>query len=105
MIQDHCKNELCIAWARSECSYFSYYSRPRQRMVKPAGDWKTNASNSGQPWSEEEDTALVKAFDSGKKIPDLSQLHKRSDHAIEMRLERLGKIQPTAEPPQKAAAK
>jgi hypothetical protein len=104
MIKDHCKNELCIAWARSECSYFSYYARGRQQ-IKATGDWKTNASNNGEPWSKEEDTVLVKDFEAGKGIPDLSQLHKRSPHAIEMRLERLGKIEPVQEPPQKAAAK
>jgi hypothetical protein len=46
----------------------------------------------GQPWSEEEDTRLGKAYDSGQSIDDLAQAHQRSKWAIEARLARMGKI-------------
>jgi hypothetical protein len=46
----------------------------------------------GQPWSEEEDTRLGKAYDSGQSIEDLAHTHQRSKWAIEARLARMGKI-------------
>lgn len=53
-------------------------------------------SNSGKPWSDDEDKALAAAFDAGKKILELATAHQRSRFAIEVRLAKLGKIEPPA---------
>ena len=53
---------------------------------------KNQPENAGRPWSDEEDTQLGQAFESGKSILDLAQEHKRSRIAIEARLVKLGKI-------------
>ncbi|MBT8364323.1 MAG: hypothetical protein KJP23_06415 [Deltaproteobacteria bacterium] len=48
----------------------------------------------GKPWSEQEDQALIKAFDSGISLNDLVDKHQRTRGAIRTRLVRLGKIDP-----------
>ena len=48
----------------------------------------------GKPWSENEDKALIKAFDSGLSLNDLVAKHQRTRGAIRTRLIRLGKIAP-----------
>ena len=53
-------------------------------------------SNSGKPWSDDEDKALAAAFDAGRKILELATAHQRSRFAIEVRLAKLGKIEPPA---------
>ena len=55
--------------------------------------WRANPSNIGMAWSTDEDEALLKEFDLGNKLLDLARLHKRTIHAIELRLEKFGKIQ------------
>jgi hypothetical protein len=54
------------------------------------------ASNSGKPWSDDEDKALAAAFDGGKQILELATVHQRSRFAIEVRLAKLGKIEQPA---------
>ena len=46
----------------------------------------------GQPWSENEDNALIKAFEKGISLNDLVIKHQRTRGAIRARLVRLGKI-------------
>ena len=46
----------------------------------------------GKPWSENEDNALIKAFENGISINDLVIKHQRTRGAIRSRLVRLGKI-------------
>ena len=46
----------------------------------------------GKPWSEQEDKALINAFDSGIPLGDLVDKHQRTRGAIRTRLVRLGKI-------------
>lgn len=53
-------------------------------------------SNSGKPWSDNEDKALAAAFDAGKQILELATAHQRSRFAIEVRLAKLGKIEQPA---------
>ena len=55
--------------------------------------------NAGKPWSEEEDKALTEAFDAGHPLTELARSHRRTRAAIEARLVRLGKIEPTADMP------
>ncbi len=66
-------------------------TRPR---IAAAGD--NTSSNAGKPWTDDEDTTLVAAFDAGKKILELATAHRRSRFAIEARLAKLGKIEPPA---------
>jgi hypothetical protein len=47
----------------------------------------------GKPWSEQEDKALINAFDSGISLNDLVDKHQRTRGAIRTRLVRLGKIE------------
>jgi len=63
-------------------------ARPRERGAQP----KEQLENAGRPWSEEEESRLVHAFDAGKTILELAEVHKRSRIAIEARLVKLGKI-------------
>jgi len=64
-------------------------ARPqKQATPRPEG----TPSNAGRPWSEEEDMQLGKAFEAGKTIEQLADVHKRSRFAVEARLVRLGKM-------------
>ena len=65
----------------------------KQRTAAPA---ENAPSNSGKPWSDDEDKALAAAFDAGKKILELATAHQRSRFAIEVRLAKLGKIEQPA---------
>ena len=55
--------------------------------------------NAGKPWSDEEDQALAAAFDTGKAVPELAEQHRRTRVAIQARLIRLGKVEPSADGP------
>jgi hypothetical protein len=46
----------------------------------------------GKPWRENEDKALIKAFDMGVSLEELVAKHQRTRGAIRTRLIRLGKI-------------
>lgn len=50
------------------------------------------AGNIGQPWSLEEEQALLSEFAAGVPLGEMATRHQRSPTAIEARLERLGKI-------------
>ena len=65
----------------------------KQRTAAPA---ENAPSNSGKPWSDDEDKALAAAFDAGKQILELATAHQRSRFAIEVRLAKLGKIEQPA---------
>ena len=70
---------------------------PSQQVAgqdKPRTDksGKSAPGKAGQPWSEEEDTRLGTAYDSGQSIEELALTHQRSKWAIEARLARMGKI-------------
>jgi hypothetical protein len=43
----------------------------------------------GQPWTAEEDSLLLKAFNEGNRITELAKLHRRSYGAIKARLIKL----------------
>lgn len=65
----------------------------REMDIIASQKWRENKSNVGLAWSSDEDDALLKGFDSGKGCLDLSKIHKRSIRAIELRLEKFGKLQ------------
>ena len=62
--------------------------RARRRDRLPA--------NFGKPWTAEEDTQLATSFEGGSTIPELARRHLRTHSSIRLRLEKLGKIEPTA---------
>ena len=60
---------------------------------------KTNSSreklipeNAGNPWTIEEDNALIEAYRNGATPADLAKVHNRSRGAITSRLSKLGEI-------------
>ena len=64
--------------------------RERRRERLPA--------NFGKPWSEGEDRTLIAEFDAGVTLPEIARKHARTHSSIRLRLEKLGKIEPTATP-------
>lgn len=70
-------------------------------LADPASARARSASglpeNAGKPWSDEEDKALADAFDDGRTIPELAERHRRTRVAIQARLVRLGRMEPTAD--------
>ena len=71
-------------------------NQPRSRT---APQDKPGLENAGQPWSQEEDARLGRAFDAGKSVEMLAEEHKRSRFAIEARLVKLGRIEDTSSAP------
>ena len=52
-------------------------------------------SNFGKPWTEEEDRLLVAQFDAGMPMHEMGRSHLRTQSSIRLRLEKLGKIEPS----------
>lgn len=50
---------------------------------------KAGRENAGKPWSEEEDALLMENYASGMSKSKLAKAFKRSEYAIEARLEKL----------------
>ncbi len=46
----------------------------------------------GKAWTKEEDSELIKAFDSNTNLIELAEAHSRTKGAITARLARLGKL-------------
>ena len=61
--------------------------RERRRERLPA--------NFGKPWTVEEDGVLASEFDSGVTLSEIARRHLRTQSSIRLRLEKLGKIEPT----------
>ena len=49
----------------------------------------------GMPWKDSEDQQLCEGFDAGNPIPELAVIRKRTNGAIQARLEKLGKFPPS----------
>lgn len=56
-------------------------------------------ANAGKPWTDAEDLALAGRFDAGQPIPALAAEHGRTRAAIQVRLVKLGKLEPPPQPP------
>ena len=74
-----------------------------QALAEPLGTRPRAASpdapaNAGKPWTDEEDHALAERFDAGQAIPELAAAHGRTRAATQVRLVKLGKIEPPSEP-------
>ena len=52
-------------------------------------------ANFGKPWTAEEDATLTAEFDGGITMPEMARKHLRTQSSIRLRLEKLGKIEPT----------
>jgi hypothetical protein len=52
-------------------------------------------ANFGKPWTEGEDRTLTAGFDAGMPVVELARKHERTHSSIRLRLEKLGKIDPT----------
>ena len=52
-------------------------------------------ANFGKPWTEGEDQALAAGYDAGHALLEIARKHARTVSSIRLRLEKLGKIQPT----------
>lgn len=64
----------------------------RRGRVGRAG--RTGSGNSGKPWTSEEESTLLSRFEGGLELSEIAAQHQRSRYAIEVRLVRLGKLQP-----------
>ncbi len=53
-------------------------------------------TNRGNPWTPEEEERLATAFDAGKSVEEIVRAHNRSRAAIEARLVKLGRLDPSA---------
>lgn len=51
-------------------------------------------ANVGKSWTEEENSALIAEFESGRAIPEIAALHQRTPAGILARLEKLGLAKP-----------
>lgn len=56
-------------------------------------------TNAGKPWTTDEDSLLAERFDTGRTLPELAAEHGRTRAAIQARLVKLGKLEPTPELP------
>jgi hypothetical protein len=52
-------------------------------------------ANFGKPWTVEEDGVLASEYDSGLPMPEMARRHQRTQSSIRLRLEKLGKIEPS----------
>jgi hypothetical protein len=52
-------------------------------------------ANFGKPWTQAEDESLIGEFDGGLVMIDIARRHARTQSSIRLRLEKLGKIEPT----------
>ena len=52
-------------------------------------------ANFGKPWTEGEDRVLTAEFDAGLPMAEMARKHQRTQSSIRLRLEKLGKIEPT----------
>ena len=52
-------------------------------------------ANFGKPWTQAEDESLVTEFDSQVPMPEMARRHARTQSSIRLRLEKLGKIEPS----------
>lgn len=68
-------------------------AQPAPSRSRPAAEGLPE--NAGKPWSDEQDQALAAAFDAGHPQAELARRHRRTRAAIQARLVRLGKIEPT----------
>ena len=60
---------------------------------------QASSGNAGKPWTEEEDHQLLSAFDGGRPLAELAQVHGRTRGGIQARLVRHGRLAPQGDRP------
>lgn len=68
-----------------------------QREVEREKRRERLPANFGKPWADGEDRLLVTEFDAGVPLHEIARKHLRTQSSIKLRLEKLGKIEPTAQ--------
>ena len=53
-------------------------------------------ANFGKPWAADEDAVLEREYDAGMPLGEIARKHQRTQSSIRLRLEKLGKIDPTS---------
>lgn len=48
--------------------------------------------HAGRPWSDEEDRQLIARFKAGESAEKMAEQHKRTEHAVRLRLTKLGQL-------------
>ncbi|MGW8183521.1 MAG: hypothetical protein ACWGMT_06150 [Burkholderiales bacterium] len=78
--------------------YASINALQALHTAAPVREHKSGAapSNRGTPWTREEEERLASAFDAGKSVEEIVRSHNRSRAAIEARLVKLGRLDPSA---------
>jgi len=66
-----------------------------QREVEREKRRERLPANFGKPWTEDEDRALAAGYDAGSSLGEIARKHLRTQSSIRLRLEKLGKIEPT----------
>ena len=66
-----------------------------QREVEREKRRERLPANFGKPWTEPEDRTLAGEFDAGMPMMEIARKHARTQSSIRLRLEKLGKIEPT----------
>jgi hypothetical protein len=69
-----------------------------ESRAKPKPRSTALPGNAGKPWSTEEDQKLLQAFDRGSSVTALAEAHGRTTAGIQARLEKHGRLQPSAGP-------
>ena len=68
-----------------------------QREVEREKRRERLPANFGKPWTEDEDRALAAGYDAGSSLGEIARKHARTQSSIRLRLEKLGKIEPSRE--------
>ncbi|HET9652271.1 MAG TPA: hypothetical protein VFP36_08770 [Usitatibacter sp.] len=66
-----------------------------QREVEREKRRERLPANFGKPWTEAEDENLIAEFDAHVPMLEMARRHARTQSSIRLRLEKLGKIEPT----------
>jgi hypothetical protein len=66
-----------------------------QREVEREKRRERLPANFGKPWTQDEDKTLAGEFDASLHLSEIARRHARTQSSIRLRLEKLGKIEPT----------
>jgi hypothetical protein len=94
---------LYVATRALECRFPPLSSHPALNPVPPSQNPASGNAvkptagklNAGKPWSAEEDRQLLAAFDAGKSLSEIAQLHERTHGGVRARLEKHGRLEPS----------
>lgn len=64
----------------------------RERRKGTGTEWRNRSSNQGSAWSTDEDEDIKQSVANGQSIEQIAAKHKRSEIAVQYRMERFGYI-------------